>query len=100
MSDFPSDTVTDDVRNVRLDGELCIEVRAAGPMASTGNALQDTANALKQKNHISYFAKVHSTDASTKPRTIRWAMDIVDDRIGSNVTQYHLSSDRSNLGSL
>lgn len=95
MSDFTFDTVTDDVRNIRLDGELTIEICAAGPMVATGNPFQDAANTLKQKNHITYFANVHTTDANKNRRTIRWAMDI-DDRNGSNQVRYH-TSDRSSL---
>ena len=102
MSDFTLDTVTDDVRNMCLEGELGIQVLQAGPMASTGSHIQDAANTFKKKNHIAYFAGVHSIDVGTRRNTIHWSMDVnlPAASIGSDEAQYHRSSDRSTLDSL
>lgn len=43
-----------------------------GHMASTGNHIQDAANAFKSKNHFAYFANLCSVDVGTEPQTIRW----------------------------
>ncbi|CAA7268323.1 unnamed protein product [Cyclocybe aegerita] len=98
--DFTIDDVPNEIQGICLVGLLHVEILRAGEMMSTGDEVQDRANALKIKNHVAYWAYIHPADATNERSTIRLSMNVMNPNasFGSTDARY-APSDHSSFSS-